>query len=560
MHPIPAVPYSLMRLLLLCLACLLAAAAPAAFAQEGNEASMREVIEAEQAAEQLTEEKAGENPRGLAAMSTPLETVLGLRQAIRDRDYELAGRYLDTRYLPEDMAERDPARLVRALTGVWNQQNIIDLSALSDSPEGNLEDGLPPYRDELGQVTTTSGEVPIYLQRVPDDEGRLVWKLSNVTVARIPELWDELGYSPVATFLADHLPDFEFLGMDNWQVIATAIILLLAWPLAALISGLLSRLAQLVPNRFPKGIQRFFRVPFRFFLFVVIAQTLIGHLKLSLAARIVLESSGLDYIAFTVLLLGLMSLVRDYNIRRLEDAGHTQYVALLRPLTTMLKVVVVIIIALVWADQAGYDMTTILAGLGVGSLAVALAAQKTLENLIGAITLYTARPVKPGDFCRFGDIYGNIEEIGLRSTAIRTLDRTLVQIPNSVFSSSEIENYTARDYIRYFCNLRIQLVPRQEMQDLLEQLTAIFDTSQLVLKNTVSLRLTQIEDAAAVLRIEAGLATTDFYDSLQMSEALNLELIERIETSSTRFTGPGQLLQVAQIVESSVQQVPGAAS
>lgn len=537
--------------------CLLPALAPQAQAQEGGNANMREVIEAEQQAEQLTEEMAGANPRSLDSMSTPLETVLGLRQAMRAHDYDRASRFLDTRYLPDDMAEYSPEQLVRSLILVWNQQNIVDLSSLSDAPEGNLKDDLPSHRELLGHVTISTGEIPIYLQWVPDGQGNRVWKLANATVVQIPMLWDELGYSPVAVFLATHLPDFEFLGMDNWQVIATVLILLLSWPLATLLSGLLARIALLIPNRFPLGIQRFFRVPFRFFLFIIIARTLIGQLKMSLAARIVLDSSGLDYIAFTVLLLGLMSLVRDYNIRRLEHAGNTQYVALLRPFTTMLKVVAVTVIALVWAEQAGYNMSTILAGLGVGSLAVALAAQKTLENVIGAVTLYTARPVKPGDFCRFGDIYGTIVEIGLRSTVIRTLNRTLVLIPNSVFSSSEIENFTERDYIRYFCQLRVQLVPREEMETLLRELTETFTGNDKVKADTVSLRLERIEDASAILRLDAGIATTNFFEYLEIAEGLNLQLIEHIETSGSRFTGPGQMLQVAQIVESSVQQVPG---
>ncbi|HAN29700.1 MAG TPA: mechanosensitive ion channel protein MscS, partial [Haliea salexigens] len=138
----------------------------------------------------------------------------------------------------------------------------------------------------------------------------------------------------------------------------------------------------------------------------------IDKLGLSMTARILLDSSGIDYIAFTVLLLGLLSLLRDYQIRKMQYAGNTHYVALLKPFTIIVKIIVVTIIALYWARQAGYDMSTILAGLGVGSLAVALAAQKTLENLIGAITLYSARPVSAGDLCRFGDVVGIVEEIG----------------------------------------------------------------------------------------------------------------------------------------------------
>ena len=97
---------------------------------------------------------------------------------------------------------------------------------------------------------------------------------------------------------------------------------------------------------------------------------MIDELGLSLTSRILLDSSGVDYIAFTVIIMGLLSLLRDYQIRKMQHAGNAHYVALLKPFTTIVKVLVVTIIALFWAKQAGYDMSTILAGLGVGSLAV----------------------------------------------------------------------------------------------------------------------------------------------------------------------------------------------
>ena len=84
-------------------------------------------------------------------------------------------------------------------------------------------------------------------------------------------------------------------------------------------------------------------------------------------------------------------------------------------------------------------LAALLAGFGVGGLAVALAAQKTVENLFGGVTLYADQPVKVGDFCRFGDKIGTVEEIGLRSTRVRTLDRTLVTVPNAEFSTLQLE-------------------------------------------------------------------------------------------------------------------------
>jgi MscS family membrane protein len=109
------------------------------------------------------------------------------------------------------------------------------------------------------------------------------------------------------------------------------------------------------------------------------------------------------------------------------------------------------------------NVTALIAGLGVGGIAVALAAQKTLENLFGGITLYADRPVRVGDFCRFGDRVGTVEEIGLRSTRIRTLDRTLVSVPNAEFSNLHLENYTARDRIWYHptIGLRYETTPDQ---------------------------------------------------------------------------------------------------
>ena len=147
--------------------------------------------------------------------------------------------------------------------------------------------------------------------------------------------------------------------------------LLWSWYLpVALVGGLLMRLALAIPNRFPLGIERFFKYPVRIFLFLQIARLLINELGLSLKARVLLDSSGVDYIAYTVLLMGGLSLLRDYQIRKMQHAGNVQYVALLKPFTTIVKVIVITIIGLFWANSAGYNMSTVLAGLGVGSLAV----------------------------------------------------------------------------------------------------------------------------------------------------------------------------------------------
>ncbi|MGO9258667.1 MAG: mechanosensitive ion channel family protein [Bryobacteraceae bacterium] len=93
----------------------------------------------------------------------------------------------------------------------------------------------------------------------------------------------------------------------------------------------------------------------------------------------------------------------------------------------------------------GYNTTPVMAGLGVGGVALALAAQKTIENLFGGVAVITDRPVAVGDFCKFGDLVGTVEDIGLRSTRVRTLNRTSLTVPNSLFSSMTLENFSKRD-------------------------------------------------------------------------------------------------------------------
>ena len=505
--------------------------------------SARELLETEQQVDELLEQRTATDPGAINEQSTPLAAMLGLRAAMRAKDYDALGKFLDRRYIDEQLESYTDQQLFKALTYVFNRQNIIDLTALSDEPGGRRNDGLPDYRDQIGTVSLLNESIPVYLQRVPDSEGGSVWKLSNATVARIPDMWEELGYSDAALKLSHWLPDFRLMGMENWQVAGLVLFFLLAWPLAGLISYVLMRIALLIPNRFPMGIQQFFRRPMRFFIFILIARLLNDKLGLSMTARILLDSSGIDYIAFTVLLLGLLSLLRDYQIRKMQYAGNTHYVALLKPFTIIVKIIVVTIIALYWARQAGYDMSTILAGLGVGSLAVALAAQKTLENLIGAITLYSARPVSAGDLCRFGDVVGIVEEIGLRSTIIRTLDRSMVVIPNSVFSSAEIENFSQRDRIRFYRHFRIQVPTPDQMRSILAAVRELLKSHEQVLDDTASVRFENIVDGNAVLRVDAGVATTDFQTFLEVAEALNLSMLDIVSQAGAHFTGPAQLHQ-----------------
>src|SRR5207237_651308 len=139
-------------------------------------------------------------------------------------------------------------------------------------------------------------------------------------------------------------------------------------------------------------------------------------------------------VAVTWLLLRFLDVVAMRFERRLEVQRHMRAVATVPLGRRALKVFVALIAFIAALQNFGFNVTGLLAGLGVGGLAVALAAQKTVENLFGSVSLVADQPVRVGDVCRFGETVGTVEDIGLRSTRVRTLDRTLVTIPNAQFS------------------------------------------------------------------------------------------------------------------------------
>ncbi|KGD65308.1 Small-conductance mechanosensitive channel [Alcanivorax nanhaiticus] len=416
------------------LLALLFSLAPSLLLAQDNAPTIKDVLDTDQKTGQVIAEVLEDDT--LQPGDTPLTTLLAIMEAAEQSDWATAGTYLDMRYLPPDMTNADPATLIEQLSIVWSQQRILDLTRLSNQPEGHRDDGLPSYRDKLGSLDLPDGNLTLYLQRIPEN-GRRVWKISNTTVQEIPALWDIYGYNPLITKLANYLPDFSVLHMKNWQVAGLLLMVMGAWLAAALVRKLLLWMLN-HSERYRDSLHRFVVVPMRWFIFFKLLQIGVGELGLSIKARVYLNESALGYLATVFLVLGIIELLTALF---LSSASNQKYWSgIIRPVRTILKMIAIVVIFLLWLSDSGYDITTVLAGLGIGSIAVALAAQKTLENVIGAFTLYIAKPIQPGDFCKVGDIAGVIEEIGLRSTRIRRMDRSVVYVPNSVLSSASIEN------------------------------------------------------------------------------------------------------------------------
>ena len=500
------------------------------WAQTEHEVSVKELLE-------ITEQPLIANvssdddtniPHDKFQRGTPQSAMLGFVKAAREGDFELASEYLDFRNIKASTLAVGKAELTRQFFVVLNRTLWIDLENLSSDHLGDLNDNLPTYRDFLGVIEDEESKTILFLQRIPRAADNVkIWKISNASVAKIPQLAQQFAYTPFGEWLAKHTPKVDFLGVMLWQWLYFLLLILFYFLIAKVITWLVSKsLKHFYPN-LSKATQSFIENPVALLVAIMLARSLFAKANVTLAVRAVAEGNTLLTLAWIWVVFSLIDLAKLQLSQRFVEQGKPLAVYLLRPAGTVLKSLIVLLALLIWFENLGFSATTLLAGLGIGGLAIALAAQKTVENIIGAITLYTSAPVKIGNFCRFGNQLGIVEEIGLRATRIRTLDRTVIYIANAQFIDMKIENYSERERIAY----RPKLLLAHDCNK--EQITAFLDDITLLLKQHSSIATSPLRahfkaftPQGLALDILSYVETTDFDEYLQVVNELNLALLD----------------------------------
>ena len=230
-----------------------------------------------------------------------------------------------------------------------------------------------------------------------------------------------------------------------------------------------------------------------------------------------------------------------------ERPLHEQLIHICARLVALLAIAAVLFKG---GQALGIPLSALVTGLGVGGLAVALAAQSTLENLVGGINLFADRPVGIGEFCRFGKELGVVEAIGLRSTRIRTLGRSLVSIPNSSFARMELENFSRRDRIQLKTDLRLDYsTSASQIEGVLEALRERFFTDDRVAEAPRRVRLVDIAGDALRIEILVYIETTDWDEFLGIREELLLECMRIVDAAGLDLVPPTERHEVVQAAE-----------
>jgi MscS family membrane protein len=391
-----------------------------------------------------------ELPKDPLGRSTPRGAVLGFLSAARKGNSEIAVLYLNT-----PLRGADAQDLARQLAIVLDRRLPARLNSLK------------PDEDLVGTISTAKGDLDILVERV--DRGKLgkTWLFSRQTLKAIPDVFPEMDMPTVEKILPEFLVQRRLAKIPLFEWLA----LFVGMPFLYFLTGVLQRLIGLVVGAFRRRLLRnahaqnpqLLPPPLRLLLLALAIHWLLSAVGLPLLARQFWSTTSL-IIAITAsmwLLILLNGWGESYIVGRRPDISASAVV--LRLARRVVDGLILFAGLMYTLYHFGINPAAALTGLGVGGIAVALAAQKTLENVIAGISLIADEAVHVGDTLKVGDIAGTVEEVGLRSTRIRTLDRTVVCVPNSQIANMSPETLSARDrfWLHPVVGLRYETTPLQ---------------------------------------------------------------------------------------------------
>jgi MscS family membrane protein len=379
--------------------------------------------------------------------------------------------------------------------------------------------------------------ITLQLERVALKSDLQVWLVSADSLELIPEAHKLVAETPFEKRLPQPLVSTEFLDTPIWRWLALLLIGAALWLFGGLAARAVVRIIRPLIEIPALG------GPIRVLILVAGLRAVLEFAPPAALPRLFIERLlGLSFsLSLAWAAMACVDLFASRFHSRLDPRVQAVSFSIL-PLGRQIAKLSIFLIALLSVFSAwGYNTSTILAGLGVGGLAVALAAQKTLENLFGGISVIGDRPVLVGDLCRFGDRTGTVINIGLRSTRIRTQERTVISVPNGQFSSMALENISSRDKIWFHpkLNLRRDTTPEQ-LHRLLDLIRQILKDNPSVETGKIPVRFIEVGAYSLDVEVSVYIKTSDFEEFLANQQDLLTKLLEAVAQAGTALAVPLQ--------------------
>jgi MscS family membrane protein len=535
--------YSVIHLL-----ALLAAAAIPAAAQSGSGAARNDSTRVDASVE--------------VSPGSPRAALQEFLSLARVGNYAAAARYLDT----SDSASLDVPRLARQLKAVLDRHLWIDLDRISGAISGDTADGLPPAIEQIGSVRAADGtQVAIRLTRMLMPNADPPWRFARSTVDRVPALYASLD----DRWVLEHLPEvllrpgpFDIL---RWQWLALPLLLGVAAVLGALGSklarGVFWRIARRTSTEWDDTVLTRLSGPLTLALTLAFAAALLPFLGLYAPAR----AASYRVIRVGIFVAFFWSLWRSVDVARLllsrtRWAQTSASSRALLPLGSRIsKVVIVAIAAVAVLSVLGFPVASLIAGLGIGGLALALAAQKTVENLFGAFSIGVDQPFREGDFVKIEDFVGTVEAVGLRSSRFRTLDRTVITIPNGKLADMRLESFTARDRLRLATVIGLVYeTTAAQMREVLAGFEQTLRAHPKIWPDAVVVRFREFAASSLDIEVMAWFQTSEWSEFQLIRQEILLQFMEIVERAGTSVAFPTQTIHLgAESVAALAQRADG---
>ena len=476
---------------------------------------------------------------------TPRGTLIGFMSAAAHGNLEAAALYLNA-----DPRDRGTQKLAQQLYVVLDARLPPRLNAASDRPEGSQANPLKPDQDVVGTIATDDGPLDLIVQRVTSGTSPPVWLFSEKTLDAIGPVYAEVHVVSVARHLPGMLTHPRIAGVRLFQWLVFFIAIPLLYRAIGLLGLLLAplqarwRRRHNLPPQPPLPIPG----PVRLLLLAVGLRLVVVNVDLSLFERVFWTVTARILSTTSIVWMGLW--LNDYGERyvrrRLSTSRVGEVAAILRLARRTADALVLVAGGLVILRVFGVDPTAALAGLGIGGIAVALAAQKTLENLIGGLSIVFDKAVRVGDFLKIGDTSGTVDSIGLRSTRIRTADRTILTLPNGVVANANIETFSLRDkfWFHHYIGLSYATTAAQ-MRGIVGDIATRLREHPRIDPTVVRARFLRLSASSIDIEVFAYLFARDWDQFLELQESLLLEIMEIVERRGATIAFPSQTLYVA---------------
>lgn len=451
-------------------------------------------------------------PRIDAHAESPQQTVGDFLEYVRSGKDNIAATYLE---LTPKTKEQGP-QLARQLAAILQSQRTFEVDNLSPDWNGDTEDGLPEAQEDIARIAIEDNGALQPVRLVNHPNAQPTWRFGLITVAQIPAWYVR---TPNA-WVTEHLPEWLQRrgpgGVQFWQWLGLLLGAVLAWAVGFGVSRLVTAVAVTIVKRtkttWDDVILKNLQGPIVLACSLGVAAAISPLLDLpELPATTLFKVIKGGFLAvFFWVCMRSVDLVRDAIIRASLVSNEPASRSLISLGARFTKALLFFILVIAVLSQLGFPVATLLAGLGIGGLAVALAGQKTLENLIGTFAIAIDQPFREGDFVKVRDFTGTVEAIGLRSTRFRTLDRTIISMPNGKVADEPIETYAAQDRFRLLFSLPVRYgsTPEQ-LQSALTRLEALLKSLPNVDAGSVSVKLTGLNEWSLGFEVLAMLNTAD---------------------------------------------------